>query len=107
LRFQVAHSFEKTVHAVGDQLGHAAGIRPDGGHAARHGFQRRKPERLQLTGHQQHVRQRDEAFHVVLFSKKTDVILHAQLPRQHLGRPAVGTVAHHEQVRRCGFHDAR
>ncbi len=44
------------------------------------------------------MRQRNQPLDVILLPEKADIIAHAQVARQDLGRPSVGPVTHHQQV---------
>jgi hypothetical protein len=68
LRIEVTHVFDESIDAVRDQFGHAPGFSADRRDAACHRFERRQAKRFQFAGHQQHVRQRDETFYVILLA---------------------------------------
>jgi hypothetical protein len=105
LRGDIARRFQESVFAIGDQLRDAAHARGHRHHATCHRLQRHQPERLQLAGHEQHVRQRNEPLHVALFAEKRNVAIHFQFARQVLGGTALRSVAGHQQVRRHALAD--
>ncbi len=100
-------SFQVTIDAIGNQLGHAAHACGHGRYAASHGFQSHQPKGLHFAGHEEHMRQRNDAFHVALLAEKGNMAFQAQFARQIFGRTSFRTIPHHHQVRRRTLQDLR
>src|ERR1051326_3478532 len=95
----IAHSFQESVLSIGDQFRHAADARCYRHYAASHRFQRHQAESLEITRHQEHMRQWNQALHVILLAQKGNVAVYFERARQMFGGAAFRPISDHEQVR--------
>ena len=70
---RISDWLHKPIDAIPDEIGNAAGQSSYGRYAARHCFERRKPEGFHLAGEMQYVHTWEEAIDVVLLAQEADV----------------------------------
>ena len=95
LGLYIADRLHISVYIMGNEVGHAATPGRDRRHAARHRFQSCKAERFHFARQVQCMRSRYEPLHVILFAKKPDMRIHAQLSCQVLCRAAIRPITGH------------
>ena len=95
----VPYGFQTAIYTIRNEFGNAAHPGADRHHATSHGFKRRQSERFHLARHQQNMCLANQALYMILLTGEIDVIRHAQLKCETLGRATFRTIAHHQQFR--------
>src|SRR5882672_8352018 len=96
--FDVAGFHQKTIHAVRDDLGHAANVCGDDGDFAGHGFESGEAEGFELRRKQKEIGGGEFFVDVVLFAQKKNVFLQAILADEEFGGAAVRAVADENEL---------